>query len=101
MLESIFLRKKVSKSGYVHGARNSLSTGDNVAPNAKTSEWQRAGHQGGGGGIPRDLLRPGFLRLWIPARDRAGNHAAGLDLRWSKPEPPAKGSPLDSPPKLW
>ena len=26
----------------------------------KTSEWERAGHKKGGGGIPRDL-RPGFL----------------------------------------
>ncbi len=47
---------------------------------AKTSECQRAGH--GGGGHPPRLLRPGFLeKAWIPARDRAGTHLAGLDLR--------------------
>ena len=53
---------------------------------AKTSEWKRAGPKPGGrGDTPRDSLRPGFLleKAWIPARDRAGTHVAGLDLRWS------------------
>ena len=31
---------------------------------------------------------------WFPARSRAGTHLAGLDLRWSKPGPPAGGSPM-------
>ena len=58
-----------------------------MAPNAKTSEWQRAGHQkGGAGGIPPRLFASGLSleKAWIPARDRAGNHVAGSTLRRSR-----------------
>ncbi len=68
MLESIFAKESLQIRVRTWG-RNSLIDRDNVAPNAKTSEWERAGHKGGRG-HPRDL-RPGFLeKAWIPARDR-------------------------------
>ena len=54
---------------------------------AKTSEWERAGHKkGGAGGIPPRLFASGLSleKAWIPARDRAGTHAAGANLRRSK-----------------
>ena len=56
-------------------------------PNAKTSEWKRADHpKGGAGGHPPRLFASGLSleKAWIPARDRAGNHVAGLDLRRSQ-----------------
>ncbi len=59
---------------------------------AKTSECQRAGHQKrGGGGPPPRLFASGLSleKAWIPARDRAGTHVAGLDLRRSQKGPPA------------
>ena len=41
---------------------------------------------GGAGGIPPRLFASGLSleKAWIPARDRAGNHVAGLDLRRSQ-----------------
>ena len=56
---------------------------------AKTSEWERAGHKKrGGGGIPPRLFASGLSleKAWIPARDRAGTHMAGANLRGSKPD---------------
>ena len=53
-----FLRKKVSKSGTHMGLVIAIDR-DNVAPNAKTSEWQRAAPKPGGG-IPATLAS-GFL----------------------------------------
>ena len=55
---------------------------------AKTSERERAGlkHGGGAGGIPPRLFASGLSleKAWIPARDRAGNHLAGANLRRSQ-----------------
>ena len=53
------LRKKASKSGHVHGARNSPSTGTMRS----TTQNERVGTGGltRGRGHPRDSLRPGFL----------------------------------------
>ena len=50
----------------------------------------------GGGGPPPRLFASGLSleKAWIPARDRAGNHLAGANLRWSKPGPPTRGSPV-------
>ena len=58
---------------------------EQCATTAKTSECQRAGHKKrGGGGPPPRLFASGLSleKAWIPARDRAGTHVAGLDLRW-------------------
>ena len=55
-------------------------------PNAKTSERQQAGHKKwGGGGPPPRLFASGLSleKAWIPARDRAGTHPAGANLRRS------------------
>ncbi len=54
---------------------------------AKTSERERAGlKHGGAGGHPPRLFASGLSleKAWIPARDRAGNYVAGLDLRRSQ-----------------
>ena len=53
---------------------------------AKTSECQRAGHKKGGGGPPPRLFASGLSleKAWIPARDRAGTHPAGANLRRSQ-----------------
>ena len=55
-------------------------------PNAKTSEWERAGHKGGGGrGASPPRLSSGLSRESLdPARDRAGTHVAGANLRRSR-----------------
>ena len=78
------LPEKRSKSGYVHGYRNSLSTGT-MRHHRQTSECQRAGPKLGAGGHPPRLFASGLSleKAWIPARDRAGNHLAGANLRWS------------------
>ena len=57
-----------------------------MAPNAKTSEWERAGHKPGGQGAqPPALFPPAFSgESRAPARSRAGNHLAGSNLRWSR-----------------
>ena len=57
---------------------------EQCATTAKTSECQRAGpKKGGAGGHPPRLFASGLSleKAWIPARDRAGTHLAGLDLR--------------------
>ena len=65
-------------------------------PPKRASGNERALNPGGRGATPRDSLRPGFLleKAWIPARDRAGTHLAGANLRQSKPGPPVRGSPV-------
>ena len=74
-----------SKSGHVHGHRNSPSIAPAAPHHAKTSEWERAGPKiGGRGGIPRDSLRPGFLLESLDPRPGPGGEPiAGLDLRRS------------------
>ena len=60
---------------------------EQCATTAKTSEWERAGPKNGGaGGIPPRLFASGLSleKAWIPARDRAGNHLAGANLRRSQ-----------------
>ena len=60
---------------------------EQCATTAKTSERQRAGPKpGGAGGIPPRLFASGLSleKAWIPARDRAGNHLAGSNLRRSQ-----------------
>ena len=56
-----FSRKKVSKSGHVHGPRNSPSTETMWHDRQSRTSEQRVDYKGGGGGHPRDSLRPGFL----------------------------------------
>ena len=63
-------------------------------PPKRASANERAINQGGGaGGIPPRLFASGLSleKAWIPARDRAGTHLAGANLRRSKPGPPADG----------
>ena len=57
-----FLRKKGSKSGHIHGCRNSPTT----VPLCPTTPKRASGNErplktGGAGALPRDSLRPGFL----------------------------------------
>ncbi len=56
-----FSRKKVSKSGHVHGPRNSPSTETMWHDRQSRTSEQRVDYKGGAGGHPRDSLRPGFL----------------------------------------
>ena len=54
--------KKRPKSGYVHGPRNSPTTGTMWHPTPKRASGnERALKMGGRGASPRDSLRPGFL----------------------------------------
>ena len=54
--------KKRPKSGYVHGPRNSPTTGTMWHPTPKRASGnERALKMGGAGALPRDSLRPGFL----------------------------------------
>ena len=61
----------------------------------RASGNERALKKGGAGGHPPRLFASGLSleKAWIPARDRAGNHLAGANLRWSRqdhlPSPPA------------
>ena len=50
----------------------------------------------GGGGHPPRLFASGLSleKAWIPPRDRAGNHLAGANLRWSQKGPPPPKFPL-------
>ena len=54
----------------------------------RASGNERPLKQGGRGASPRDSLRPGFLsrKPGSPARDRAGTHLAGANLRRSQPD---------------
>ena len=56
------LRKKGSKSGHIHGCRNSPTTVP-LRPTTpkRASGSERAIKKGGAGALPRDSLRPGFL----------------------------------------
>ena len=78
---------------------------EQCATTAKTSECQRAGHQKrGGGGPPPRLFASGLSleKAWIPARDRAGTHLAGYNLRQSRrdhlPTAEAPGPTWETPP---
>ena len=68
-------------------------------PPKPASGNERALKKGGRGALPRDSLRPGFLleKAWIPARDRAGNHVAGANLRWSRQDHLPHGHSLPKP----
>ena len=55
--------------------------------NAKTSEWERAGYKKGGRGHPPRLFVRAFSRESLdPRPGPGGNHLAGANLRWSKPD---------------
>ena len=78
---------------------------EQCATTAKTSEWERAGHKkGGAGGHPPRLFASGLSleKAWIPARDRAGTHLAGANLRQSRrdhlPTAEAPGPTWETPP---
>ena len=76
------------------GTETALYRDNALATTAKTSEWERAGHKPGGGGPPATFCVRAFLeKAWLPARDRAGNHVAGSNLRWSRRD----HLPLDNP----
>ena len=97
MLKSIFCERKSPNQGTYMGAVIAHPP-EQCATTAKTSECQRAGHKRRGvqGARPPAL----FLRLspekaGLPPGVGRGNHAAGLDLRWSKPDhlPTAESPP--------
>ena len=58
------------------------------ATTAKTSGVANERAIKGAGASPPRLFASGLSleKAWIPARDRAGNHLAGANLRWSKPD---------------
>ena len=90
-------RKKRPKSGHVDGPRNRRTTRTMWHPTPKRASGnERALTQGGGGHPPR-LFASGLSleKAWIPARDRAGTHLAGANLRRSKQArlPTAEKSP--------
>ncbi len=65
--------------------RNSPTTAPLRPTTPKRASEQRAGLKpGGAGGHPPRLFASGLSleKAWIPARDRAGNHLAGANLRW-------------------
>ena len=80
--------KKRPKSGHGHGPRNSPTTAPLRYPTPKPASGnERALKKGVQGAKPPALFPPAFSgESRAPARSRAGNHAAGLDLRWSKPD---------------
>ena len=88
--------KKRPKSGHADGHRNSPTTGTMRHPTPKRASGnERAIKKGVQGARPPALFPPAFSgESRAPARSRAGNHVAGLDLRWSQPSPPARGSPV-------
>ena len=87
--------------------RNSPTTVSLRPTTPKRASEQRAGLKpGGAGGHPPRLFASGLSleKAWIPARDQAGNHLAGSNLRWfwkeppTVPTPPAWPSPARPPP---
>ena len=90
---SIFFPEKCVPNRFWHTRGNSPSAVSETTT-AKTSEWERASIKTRGPGACPGVFS-GFLRRKPPARSRAGNHVAGLDLRWSKwttlPGPAAPG----------
>ena len=75
MLESI-LRKKVSKSGHVHGPRNSPTTAPLRPTTPKPASGnERAIKKRGGGGPPPRLFASGLSleKAWIPRPGPGGN----------------------------
>ena len=81
-----FLRKKVSKSGHVHGHRNSPTTAPLRPTTPKPASGnERALKKGVQGAKPPALFPPAFSgESRAPARSRAGNHVAGPTLRRSR-----------------
>ena len=81
--------KKRPKSGHVHGHRNSPTTAPLRYPTPKPASGnERALKKGVQGARPPALFPPAFSgESRAPARSRAGNHAAGLDLRRSQRNP--------------
>ena len=75
-----------SKSGHVHGPRNSLTTIPLRPTTPKPASGnERAIKEGGPGARPPALFLPAFSgESRAPARSRAGTHVAGLDLRRSQ-----------------
>ena len=72
---------------------------EQCATSPKTSERQQAGHKKrGAGGHPPRLFASGLSleKAWIPARDRAGTHVAGANLRRSYRDHPPKRQPPHS-----
>ena len=64
---------------------------------AKTSEWERAGHEKrGAGGLPPRLFPSGLSleKAWIPRPGPGGEPPRGSNLRRSQTGPPARGSPV-------
>ena len=90
-----------SKSGHIDGPRNRPTTAP-LRPTTpkRASGNERALKKGGAGGHPPGLFASGLSleKAWIPARDRAGTHHAGPNLRRSKNEPPADSSRQARPP---
>ena len=87
-----FSRKKVSKSGHVHGTRNSLSTGTMRHPTPKrASANERALNQGGAGGHPPRLFASGLSleKAWIPRPGPGGEPRCRSGPAQVQKEPPA------------
>ena len=95
MLESI-LRKKVPKSGHVHGPRTRRTTGTMWHPTPKRASGnERAIKKGGRGATPRDSLRPGFLleKAWIPRPGPGGNPRCRSGPAMVPTQPPCQRQP--------
>ena len=101
--EKAFLRKKVPKSGHVLGDRTSSTTVPLRPTTPKRASANERAIKRGAGGHPPRLFASGLSleKAWIPARDRAGTHLAGANLRRSRKNHLPGSAPLDSPPKLW
>ena len=79
-------RKKRPKSGHVHGHRTSPTTVPLRPATPKPASGNERALKKGGGGPPPRLFASGLSleKAWIPARDRAGTHPAGANLRRSQ-----------------
>ena len=89
-----------SKSGHVHGPPNSPTLIPLRYPTPKQNERAASGLKiGGAGGIPPRLFASGLSleKAWIPARDRAGTHLAGPNLRRSRRNPLPMATPVEPP----
>ena len=59
---------------------------------------ERALKKGGPGGTPLGFFLPiSSQEMGTPARDRAGTHLAGSNLRWSKPDHLSTANPAPGP----
>ena len=77
------LKKKAPKSGHVDEPRNSPTTAPLRSTTPKRASGNERAIEWGGGGPPPRLFASGLSleKAWIPARDRAGTHVAGANLR--------------------